>query len=120
MSNGHHVKEVFTGISNRLRPSVVAVTSLDGRIMRLSLNHSLGFMSVVAVYAPTEVGVPVVMHSLSWATLMLSLALKGLAMRYVLVPMALIPEMTTALSFQKAENCGFLVSETSAAPLDLV
>ena len=55
---------------------------------------------------------------------MLSLALKGLAMKYVLVPMVLVPGMTTALSefckIQKDENCGFLVSETSAAPLDLV
>ena len=33
------------------------------------------------------------------ATLMLSLAPKGLAMKYVLVPIVLVPEMTTALSF---------------------
>ena len=69
------------------------------------------------MYAPTEVceteekemfctkldsvltSVTVVMHSLSWATLMLSLALKGLAIKYVLVPMVLVTGMTTALSF---------------------
>ena len=38
------------------------------------------------------------LDSLSWATLMLSLALKGLAMKYMLVPMVLVTEMTTALS----------------------
>ena len=43
--------------------------------------------------------VPVMIHSLSWATLMLSLALKGQAMKYVLVLMVLVKEMTTALSF---------------------
>ena len=69
--------------------------------------------------------VPIVIHSLSWATLMLSLALKGLAMKYVLAPMVLLPEMITALfsefcKIQKAENCGFLISETTAAPLDLI
>ena len=33
---------------------LVEVTPVDERIMRLRLKHSLGFMSVVAVYAPTE------------------------------------------------------------------
>ena len=55
MSNGHHVKGVAIGVSSRLQPSVVEVTPVDERIMRLRLKHSLGFMSVVAVYAPTEV-----------------------------------------------------------------
>ena len=53
MSNGHHVKGV--GVSSRLQPSVIEVTPVDERIMRLRLKHSLGFMFVVAVYAPTEV-----------------------------------------------------------------
>ena len=55
MSNGHHVKRVAIDISSRLQPSVVEVTPVDERIMQLRLKHSLGFMSVVAVYAPTEV-----------------------------------------------------------------
>ena len=56
MSNGHHVKGVAIGVSSRLlQPSVVEVTPVDERIMRLRLKHSLGFMSVVAVYTPTEV-----------------------------------------------------------------
>ena len=42
-------------MSSRLQPSVVEVTPVDERIMRLRLKHSLGFVSVVAVYAPTEV-----------------------------------------------------------------
>ena len=56
MSNGHHVKGVAIGVSpSRLQPSVVEVTPVDERIMRLRLKHSFGFISVVAVYAPTEV-----------------------------------------------------------------
>ena len=53
MSNGHHVNGVAIGVSSRLQPSVVEVTPIDERIMRLRLKHSLGFRSVVAVYAPT-------------------------------------------------------------------
>ena len=55
MSNGHHVKGVAIGVSRRLQASVVEVTPADERIMPLRLKHSLDFMSVVAVYAPTEV-----------------------------------------------------------------
>ena len=54
-SNGHHVKRVAIGISSRLQQSVVEVTPVAERIKRLRLKHSLGLMSVVAVYAPTEV-----------------------------------------------------------------
>ena len=55
MSNGHHVKGVAIDISSRLQPSVVEVLPDDEHIRQLRLKHSLGFMSVVAVYAPTEV-----------------------------------------------------------------
>ena len=48
-------KGVAIGVSSRLQPSVVEVTPVDELIMRLRLKHSLGFMFVVAVYAPTEV-----------------------------------------------------------------
>ena len=34
--------------------SVLEIIPVDERIMRLKLKHSLGFMSVVAVYAPSE------------------------------------------------------------------
>ena len=55
MSNGHQVKGVGIGVSSRLQPSVVEATPVHERIMRLREKHSLGFMSLVAVYAPTEV-----------------------------------------------------------------
>ena len=71
ISNGHHVKQVARGISSRLQPSVVKVTSVDECIMRLKLNNSKLF--------PSE-----------------------------------------SCKIQKTENCGFLVSETSAALLDLI
>ncbi|XP_050735881.1 uncharacterized protein LOC127008208 [Eriocheir sinensis] len=53
MSNGFHVRGIPMGISNHL-PFVVEVAPVDERIMRARLKHTLGFMSLVAVYAPTE------------------------------------------------------------------
>ena len=55
MNNGAHLRKVTISISSRLQLSVVEVTLVDERIMRLRLKHTLGFMSLVAVYAPTEV-----------------------------------------------------------------
>ena len=46
---------IAINISRRLQLSIVEVTPVDERIMRLRLKDRLGFMSVVAVYAPTEV-----------------------------------------------------------------
>ena len=40
-------------ISSRLQLSVVEVTPVDKRIMRLRLKHTMDFISCVAVYAPT-------------------------------------------------------------------
>ena len=40
MSIGHHVKGLAIGISSRLQPSVVEVTPVDERIMRLRLKHN--------------------------------------------------------------------------------
>ena len=51
----HHINGVALSFSLRLQPSVVEVALVDERIMRLRLKHSLSFMSVVAVYASTEV-----------------------------------------------------------------
>ncbi|KAG0724748.1 LINE-1 retrotransposable element ORF2 protein [Chionoecetes opilio] len=51
MSNGHRVA---IGISSKLQPSVVEVTPVDECIMRVRMKHTLDFMSLVAVYAPTE------------------------------------------------------------------
>ena len=53
-SDGARLGEVAIGISSRLQSSVVGVTPVDERVMVLRLKHTLGFMSLVAVYAPTE------------------------------------------------------------------
>ena len=55
MSNGARLRGVAIGISSRLQPSVVEVTPVDERILRMRLKHTMGFMSLIAVYAPTEV-----------------------------------------------------------------
>ncbi|KAG0727553.1 Craniofacial development protein 2 [Chionoecetes opilio] len=55
MSNGHRDLEVSIGISSKLQPSVVEVTPVDERKIRVRMKHTLGFMSLLAVYAPTEV-----------------------------------------------------------------
>ena len=117
MSNGHHVKGVAISVSSRQQPSVVDVTLVDERIMRLRLKHSLGSMPVVAVYAPTKVceteekemlyakldsvldqcprhDALIVLGDFNAVT-----GTERLAMKYVLVPMVLVPGMTTALSF---------------------
>ena len=54
MRDGHHVKRVAVDISSRLELSLTEAAMVDERIMRLSVKHSLGFMFVVAVYAPTK------------------------------------------------------------------
>ena len=51
----HQLDElVWYDISSRLQLSIVEVTSVDKCIMQLRLKYTLGFMSVVAVYVPTE------------------------------------------------------------------
>lgn len=47
-------KGVAVGISSSLQPFVVKVTTVDERIMRVKMKHTLGFIPLVAVYAPTE------------------------------------------------------------------
>ncbi|XP_069995058.1 uncharacterized protein [Penaeus vannamei] len=54
-SNGHHLQEVAIAISSRLQPSVVEVTPVNERIMVLRLNPAFGFMSLIAVYTPSNV-----------------------------------------------------------------
>ena len=54
-SDGHHLQGVAIAVSGRLQPSVVEVTPVDERIMVMRLKLSLGFMSLIAVYAPTDV-----------------------------------------------------------------
>ena len=41
-------------MSNKLTPMIIEVTPVNERIMRLRIRHSLGVVSLVSVYAPTE------------------------------------------------------------------
>ena len=52
--DGAHLGGVAVGISSRLQPSVIGVTPVDERVMLVRLKHTLGFISLIAVYAPTE------------------------------------------------------------------
>ena len=52
--NGAHLRGVAVAIAARLVSSVDRVTPIDERIMLVRLKHSLGFISLIAVYAPTE------------------------------------------------------------------
>ena len=52
-ADGKHTQGVAVAISDRLTSQVKEVTPVSERTMRLRLAHSLGVMSIVAVYAPT-------------------------------------------------------------------
>ena len=41
-------------MSNKLIPMIIEVTPVNERIMRLKIRHSLGVISLVSVYAPTD------------------------------------------------------------------
>ncbi len=56
-SDGARLGGVAIGISSRLQSSMVGVTPVNERIMLLRLKHTLGFMSLMAVYAHTETSV---------------------------------------------------------------
>ena len=43
-------------MSNKLTPMIIEVTPVNERIMSVSIRHSLGVISLVSVYAPTEAG----------------------------------------------------------------
>ncbi len=53
-SDGARLGVVAIVIFSRLLSSVVGVTPVDELIILLRLKHTLGSMSLVAVYAPTE------------------------------------------------------------------
>ena len=53
-ANGARLRGVAVAVSSRLRPCVDRVTQIDERIMLLRMRHTLGFVSIIAVYAPTE------------------------------------------------------------------
>ena len=57
-SDGYHSEGVAVAISGRLAQMVVEAVPVNERMMRLRVKHSLGVISVVSVYAPTEVSSP--------------------------------------------------------------
>ena len=50
-----HLEGVAVAIDDRLVPVITEVTPVNERIMRLRITHTLGVISLVAVYAPTGV-----------------------------------------------------------------
>ena len=55
-SNGARLRGVAVAVSDRFRSAVTKVTPIDERILLVRVKHSVGFISLVAVYAPTEGG----------------------------------------------------------------
>ena len=53
-SDSYHSQGVSVAVSNKLTPMIIEVTPVNERIMRLRICHSLGVISLVSVYAPTE------------------------------------------------------------------
>ena len=53
-SYGYHAQGVAVVVSNKLTPMIIEVTPVNERIMRLRIRHSIGVISLVSVYAPTE------------------------------------------------------------------
>ena len=53
-SDGFHAQGVAVAVSNMLIPMIIEVTPVNERIMRQRIRHSLGVVSLVSVYAPTE------------------------------------------------------------------
>ena len=53
-SDGDHAQGVAVAVSNKLTPMITEVTPVNERIMRRRIRHSLGVISLVSVYAPTE------------------------------------------------------------------
>ena len=92
-------------MSNKHPPITIEVTPVNEHILRLRIHHSLGVISLVTVYAPTEesdltvddhstprsslwlISAPGEIHFSSWGISMHRLELKGMVMRRVLVPM---------------------------------
>ena len=53
-SDGYHTQGVAVAVSNKLTPMIIEVTSVNERFMRRRIRHSLGVISLVSVFAPTE------------------------------------------------------------------
>ena len=53
-SDGDHAQGVAVAVSNKLTPMISEVTPVNDHLMRLRIHHSLGVISLVSGYAPTE------------------------------------------------------------------
>ena len=53
-SDGYHAQGVAVAVSNMLTPMIIEVTAVNKHGMTLRIRHSLGVISLVSVYAPTE------------------------------------------------------------------
>ena len=53
-SDGYHAQGLAVAVSNKLTPIIIEVTPVTECIMRRRIRHSLGVVSLVSVYAPTE------------------------------------------------------------------
>ena len=54
-SDGYHSQGVAVAVSNKLSPMIYEITTVHKCIMRQIIHHSVGVISLVFVYAPTEV-----------------------------------------------------------------
>ena len=52
--DGYHAQGVAAAMSNKMTPMIIEVTLVNEHITRLRIHHSLGVISLVSVYAPTE------------------------------------------------------------------
>ena len=59
-SDGYHAQGVAAAVSKKLTTMIIEVTPVNERIMRLRIQHSLGVISLVSVYASTEASVLIV------------------------------------------------------------
>ena len=55
VTEGYHDQGVAVAMSNNLTLKIISITPVNKRIIRLRIRHSLGVISLVSVYALTEV-----------------------------------------------------------------
>ena len=53
-SDVYHAQGVAVAVSTKLTPMIIEVTPVNKRMIRRRICHSLGVISLVSVYAPTE------------------------------------------------------------------
>ena len=67
-SDGYFAQGVSVAVSNKLTPMIIEVTPVNERIMRQRIRCSFGVISLVSVYATTEV-IDLAMKDAFYATL---------------------------------------------------